>query len=217
MKRLFFLVALISLAATPAFAQTRSVDLTGWVVWADPTGDNDFSDVEDAEDFETEFESEQGFGIAVNAFFTNTISVEFAASVMEPDLTLRSTDPELDEGTIGSLEMIPVTATLQFHFNPDGRLDPYIGGGVAYVLFDQVESDELRDIDIESIDFDDDYGFVANAGLSFDITPTFAVNLDAKYVPVSSPARAVIGGTESDEMEFDINPLILAAGLSMQF
>ncbi len=212
MKRILLFLAALTLMMTPAFAQERSVDLTGWVTFVDPSGDTDIENGEIAE-----FDSEQGFGVGINVFWTNAISTEFAASLVEPDLTLRATDPEIPGGVIGSLEMMPLTATLQYHFNPNGRFDPYIGGGVAYVLFDEINDESLDDIDFDSIDFDDDYGFVANAGLSIDLTETFALNLDAKYVPVSSPARAVVGGIETDEIDFDINPLILAAGVSLQF
>lgn len=211
MKRILLFLAALTLMMTPAFAQERSVDLTGWISYVDPSGETDFEDGEVAE-----FDSEQGFGVGINVFWTNAISTEFAAILAEPDLTLRANDPAVPD-VVGSLEMMPLTATLQYHFNPNGRFDPYLGGGIAYVLFDDIDSDDLGSIDLDSIDFDDDYGFVANAGLSIDLTETFAINLDAKYVPVSSPARAVVGGIETDEVDFDINPLIFSAGISLQF
>ncbi|HSN69136.1 MAG TPA: OmpW family outer membrane protein [Thermoanaerobaculia bacterium] len=212
MKRTLFFTALLTLMITPAFAQSRSVDLTGWVSFIDPSGSTTFEDGEIAE-----FDSEQGFGLGLNVFWSNRVSTEFAAYAVEPDLNLRATDPEFPSGVIGSLEMMPITGTLQFHFSPDGRVDPYIGAGVAYVLFDSIEGESIEDIGFDSIDFDDDYGFLANAGVSIDITRSFALNLDAKYVPVSASARAVIDGVETDPEDFDVNPLILSAGVSLQF
>ena len=212
MKRILLFVAAAALVMTPAFAQSRSVDLTGWIAFVDPSGSTDFEDGEAAE-----FDSEQGYGLGINVFWSSRISTEFAAYLVEPDLSLRSNDPAIPSGVVGSLEMMPLTGTLQFHLNPDGRVDPYIGAGVAYVLFDQVEGESLGDIGFDSIDFDDDYGFLFNAGVSIDITPTFAINLDAKYVPVSAAATAVIGGIETDATDFDVNPLILSAGVSLQF
>ncbi|HEU5161552.1 MAG TPA: OmpW family outer membrane protein [Thermoanaerobaculia bacterium] len=212
MKRILLFTALLTLMITPAFAQSRSVDVTGWVSFVDPSGSTEFEDGEVAE-----FDSEQGFGLGVNVFWSSRVSTEFAAYVVEPDLALRANDPEFPTGVVGSLEMMPITGTLQFHFNPDGRFDPYIGAGVAYVLFDSIEGESIEDIGFESIDFDDDYGFLANAGVSIDITPTFAINLDAKYVPVSASASAVIDGVPTDPEDFEVNPLILSAGVSLQF
>ena len=84
-----------------------------------PVISTDFEDGEIAE-----FDSEQGYGLGLNVFWSNRVSTEFAASVVEPDLALRATDPSIPSGVVGGLEMMPLTATLQFHFNPDGRFDP---------------------------------------------------------------------------------------------
>lgn len=216
MKRILVLMALATFAAAPAFAQSRSVDVTGWVTWADPSGDT-FENVDDIEDVEVEFDSEQGYGLGINFFLSDRISAEIAAHVLEPDLNLRFSDPTIPFTTFGSLEMIPITATLQFHFAPEGRFDPYIGAGAAWVLFDEVSGAALDDIDVDSIDFDDDFGFVVNAGVSIGLTELIAINLDAKYVPVSSAARAVIAGVPGEAIDIDVNPTILSAGISLQF
>jgi outer membrane protein len=217
---LTFAVASILFAAvaSPGYAQSRSVDIIGYATWVDPNGDGTIEDINDFDDLDVEFDSEQGFGVAVNVFWSNRISTEFAASVVEPDVAFRSDNPLIGAFSGGSLEMIPITATLQFHLAPDSRIDPYIGVGAAYVLFDQLdEREDLDDVDIESIDFDDDVGLVVNAGLSFDITPNFAIYLDGKYVPVSSAATARFASGPGTETEIDINPLMLSAGLGFQF
>lgn len=216
MKRISLLfIAIIALSAMPALAQSRSVDVTGWVNWVDPSGDDTFEDVNGVDDLDLEFDTAQGYGLGVNVFWSNRVSTEFAAAVVEPDIDLAFSNPALAP-MIGSLEMIPLTATLQFHFNPDGRVDPYVGAGAAWVLFDEVEGG-IDEVDVDSIDFDDDLGFVLNGGVSIDITEMFAINLDAKYVPVSSAATAVVGGVGSEPFDIEVNPLILSAGLSIQF
>jgi outer membrane protein len=215
-----FAVASVLLAAvaSPSFAQSRSVDIIGYATWVDPNGDGTIEDANDFDDLDVEFDSEQGFGVAVNVFWSNRISTEFAASVVEPDVAFRSDSPLIGAFSGGSLEMIPITATLQFHLAPDSRIDPYIGVGAAYVLFDELdERGDLDDVDIESIDFDDDVGLVVNAGVSFDITPSLAIYLDGKYVPVSSAATARFASGPGTESEIDINPLMLSAGLGFQF
>ncbi len=214
--KVFSTLAMVLLFSFPALAEERSVDVTGWYNWIDPSGDSTFD--RDADDFGLEFDSETGFGAAVNIFWGKRISTELAVNLFEPEATLRSDNPAIPVFSGGSLEMMPITGTLQFHFNPEGRVDPYIGAGVAYVLFDNLDnSEDLDDIDVDSIDFDDDYGFVANAGVSFDITPNFAINLDAKYVPVKSSATAVFTSGPGQNVDVEINPFILGAGLQFQF
>lgn len=199
-------VAVLALAAAPSFAQERSVDLTGYVSWMDPNGDNTI--VDQGEDIDFNFDSDQGFGIGLNVFWSNRISTEFTASQFSPEAAFEG---DVNFGN-SSLDMIPITATLQFHFAPDSRIDPYIGAGVAYVLFDEFDG-ELDEVDFDAIDVDDDYGFVINAGVSFDITPSFAIIADAKYVPV----EAEINASGLAPATLEINPLILSAGASFQF
>lgn len=213
----FSLVFIALLAASPLAAQSRSVDLYGFVNWVDPSGDSVF-DADGLDDARVEFDSAQGFGVAVNVFFSNRVSAEFAASVVEPDVVFRSDNPAFPLLTGGELEMIPITATLQYHFNPDGRFDPYVGLGAAYVLFDEVGGlSDVGGVNVDAIDFDDDVGLVVNAGLTFDITPTFALYVDGKYVPVSSSATARFATGPGTSTDIDINPLIISAGLGIQF
>lgn len=218
MKLLKYVVVILAvLAAMPLAAQSRSVDIYGFATWVDPSGDSVF-DADGLDDARVEFDSAQGFGVAVNVFFSNRISAEFAASVVEPDVAFRSDNPIFPFLTGGELEMIPITATLQFHFNPEGRIDPYVGVGAAYVLFDRVDNfGDVGGIDVDAIDFDDDVGLVVNAGLTFDITPNFAIYLDGKYVPVSTSATASFATGPGTSTEIDINPLILSAGIGFQF
>jgi len=215
--RNFALASLLVALSVPAFAQTRSVDITGFVTQVDPNGDGAF-DRASLDDVGVDFDSEMGYGLALNVFVSNRLSVEFAASRVEPEVAFQSSNPLIPAFTGGSLEMLPITGVVQFHFNPNGRIDPYIGAGAAYVLFDNLnESEDIDNINIDAIEFEDDAGLVVNAGVSIDLAPRFAINLDAKYVPVSSSATAVFATGPGVSSDIEINPLILSAGLSFQF
>jgi outer membrane protein W len=212
MKSLKYLaLALIVASSTPLFAQSRSVDVTGWLSRVDPHGDNNFG----TQVRSLDFDSANGYGAAVNVFWGNHLSTEFAAYVADSDVRVRPVGGGNDIN--GDLEIIPITATLQYHLMPEGRFDPYIGGGVAYVLFDNVDNtSDLNDVFVGDIDFKDDYGFVANAGLSIDLTSKLALNVEGKYVPVDSAATAHLpSGTE--KVDISVNPLIFSAGLQFQF
>jgi outer membrane protein W len=43
------------------------------------------------------------------------------------------------------------------------------------------------------------------------------VNVDAKYVPVKSSARAVFASGPGQTSDIDVNPLIVGAGVQFQF
>jgi outer membrane protein len=37
----------------------------------------------------------------------------------------------------GDVELFPPTLSLQWHFNPDGRIQPFVGAGVNYTMFSE--------------------------------------------------------------------------------
>lgn len=204
-------LALLLVLSIPATAQSRSFDLTGNVVWLDPTGGGTFEDITNPADID--FDADIGYGLAANIFFTDRISAEFAISRVEADTRIRR--PAVGAST-ATLEMTPITGVLQFHFAPNGFIDPYIGGGAAYMLYDFSEGQGVTGLN--QIDFDDDVGFAVNAGLGIRLGNRFGLNVDAKYVPIESNAQAVVvTGNQDTEARIDVSPIIVSAGLSLRF
>lgn len=205
---------LLLLAAVPMSAQSRGFDLTGYVSWVDTSSEGTFDDTT-SNPVDVNFDGTMGYGVAANIFFGNRISTEFAIVRVNTDVNIRQRAVSNAGNT--AAEMMPITAVLQFHLAPNGTFDPYIGAGAAYVLIDDVDApDELNNLDFERLDFDDDVGLVLNAGLGIRISNNLGITLDAKYVPLESSARAV-RTTGSQDVAFDINPVILSAGLSLRF
>lgn len=199
------------LLVTPAVAQDRFFDITANAVWFDSTGAGSFEDLADPTDIE--FDGQLGYGLAANVFFGDRISAEFAIARVDSEAQVRRR--VVGPSVIRNLEIMPVTAVLQFHFAPRGFIDPYIGAGAAYVLFDDIEASGIGNLD--RIDFDDDVGLAVNAGIGIRLGERFGITLDGKYVPLESSARAVVVGGGETEGRIDINPIILSAGLSLRF
>jgi outer membrane protein W len=217
-SRIHLVVFSLFLAAAPAAGQIFSV--SGFASWVDPSGRSSFQIDEGTSDLEQiDFDSEQGWGAAANFHLSRRISFEVAASLVEPDLTARVNEPQVPFEFTEGLQMIPITGILQFHLAPGASFDPYIGAGVAYVLYDDIEgTDELDEIEVERIDFDDDLGYAVNAGVGWYMTRNLGLYLDAKYVLSKSSATAVFTeGPGVDAQEVKVDPLILAAGLTLRF
>ncbi|MDQ3283222.1 MAG: hypothetical protein M3Q69_17630, partial [Acidobacteriota bacterium] len=150
-----------------------------------------------------------------NVFFAERISAEFAIARVEPETLIRRRAAGTS-GSGGNLEITPITAVVQLHFAPNGFIDPYIGAGGAYMLFDFSESQGVSGID--QIDFDDDIGLAVNAGIGIKLGGRLAINVDAKYVPIEANATAVIIGRDEESVtRIDVSPIIISAGLSLRF
>jgi outer membrane protein len=209
----FTLAVLLLAAAVPMSAQGRSFDLTGYAAWVDTSSEGTFDDTT-ANPVDVNFDGTLGYGIGANIFFGDHISTEFAIVRVNSDVNFRQR--AVANGNTQA-EMMPITAVLQFHLAPNARFDPYIGAGAAYVLIDDVDTpDELNNLDFERLDFKDDVGLALNAGLGIRLTNNLGLTLDAKYVPLESSATAV-RTTGNTDVKFDINPVILSAGLSLRF
>jgi outer membrane protein len=183
------------------------VDVTGYLAWVDLSGDGVIDD--DGNEYSLgSFDADTGYGGALNIFITRRLSAEISLTEVKPEGRLQFGGTTV----VGELDMLPITGMLQYHFNPEGRLDVYVSGGVAYLMFDEFKSDDLGSIDIGSVDLEDDYGSVWGAGVSFGIFGGLAVVADAKYVLSSNTITTTVG-----DAEIEMNPLIVSAGVQIQF
>jgi outer membrane protein len=119
----------------------------------------------------------------------------------------------LDDIEIGDLDIIPITATLQFHFLKESAFSPYIGGGVAYILADDLDSGDL--IEVGPIEIEDEFTWALQAGANINLSRSFAIGLDAKYISYT-PGAAPEENRE-DEIDLDLNPLIFSAGVKFRW
>ncbi len=212
MKR-FFLILCTFLVATPIFSADRFFDLTGWASWVKPQSNNTFNT--GTQPFDINFEGKLGYGAGVNVFLGDTWSLAIDASEVKPDARYGFPGATLNQG---SIKMIPITGIVQWHFIPKGFIDPYLGAGAAYVIFDNLENvNDVGRVGVNRIDFKDDAGFVVNGGIGINFSPRFGITGDVKYVPLKASATAVFATGPNQSQKIKINPVIASAGLTIHF
>jgi outer membrane protein len=205
--------------AVPAFAADRAFDLTGWAAWVDPNGSRtSFHSPAAVQLFDVDYTGKLGYGIGANIFFGNHVSAAFDVVRARPKTRLVSPSGGSPHTTSGT-RMTPLSGVLQWHFAPSGAVDPYVGAGVAYVLFDK--ADVFGGGIVSQIVVKDKAGLALNAGVSFRISRTLAFTADAKYVPLKASAFAVYPPNTIPlipvVLNVKINPIIVSGGLSLRF
>lgn len=198
-------------------AQSPNFEVTVRAAYIEVTGSgNRFENIE--QDFTAEFDTAAGYGLGLNYYFWDALSAEVTASVIEPDFAVTLFEED-GPGSAEALQMIPLTAGIQYHFRRQRRVDPYIGVGAAYILFDDLQGVEaLAQRDVESIKLDDEVGFMANAGVSVGIFRRFALNLDAKYIEVKPEAVVTFDrGDFVAARQIEFSPVLISAGLAWRF
>jgi outer membrane protein len=120
---------------------------------------------------------------------------------------------------LGSINALPPTLTLQWHFNPDQTFDPYVGAGVNYTnMLDRnlrFSSGALAGskIKIEN----DSWGYALQAGLDINLKDGWLLNADVKYVTISTDVKANVAGTWTKIDSLDIDPWVIGFGIGRKF
>lgn len=122
---------------------------------------------------------------------------------------------------IGSLKHLPPTLTLQYHFLPDGAFRPYIGAGVNYTRFSDVEINGQPAVGVDApIDVDrNSFGLAGQLGVDIQLSPNWFLNLDAKYVRIEAQDVRITGGVLAGTKvtDLDVDPWLLSVGIGYRF
>ena len=196
-------LVLLSLLAFPLLGFAQSNELGIFI----STSQFDDSEINDAGDIlELEFDEDMGYGVSFNRYWTPAFSTEFAYQKLGADLTVSFEDIVADAG---DLNLDILSATAQLHFARGSLISPYIGGGAAYISGEagSIDVDEIEDADLEN-----EFEWLANAGINLNFGRGFGVFVDGKYILYEARAEG-----DSDDDAVDINPLVIAGGIKFRF
>ena len=167
-----------------------------------------------------QFKGAPALGLNLTYNFSKNLRFEIRGSFISSDIENSSVG--FSEGT---LKITPVQVSIQYQFNVNKKLVPYLGGGAGYYLNDLSlagQSDwQALGFNITE-DADSVFGFHFGAGLDYFFKPNLAFNLDARYCIVSldgtySITDDISGLGHSGEMSADLNPFMFSAGIRVLF
>jgi outer membrane protein len=145
-------------------------------------------------------------------FFTENWSAELILGTTKHDVKAVST--AAGDIELGSVWLLPPTLTMQYHFATEG-FRPYLGAGLNYTIFYGAKEGPTAD----NVSYDNSVGFAFQAGLDYDLNEKWFLNLDAKYITLSTDvtvdATTALGSTVGAAV--DINPLVIGFGVGMRF
>ncbi|MCA1733405.1 MAG: outer membrane beta-barrel protein [Acidobacteria bacterium] len=206
MKRTILALALTLVCAT-AGAGDLSIIVSGQ--WLEKTGEDEFEGELEESQLDFDFDVGGALGVGLLYEWNEHWGLETKASFGKMDVTVRTflSDAEFIL-ELDAAEIIPLTAVVQYRFRPNQTWTPYVGAGVAHVIFRDLEFGS------ESINFDDDTGLVVNAGVDLTIGDRWVLNADFKHVPFES---GLTGARDLGAGELEFKPVIASAGLRYRF
>lgn len=121
-------------------------------------------------------------------------------------------------GKLAHTWVLPPTLTLQYHFNPQGHVRPYVGAGVNYTIFYSSKASNGLDSAIgkTKVGLSDSVGYALQAGVDVDITRRVFVNLDLKYLDIDTTAHLTTGTLVNRE-RVHLDPLVPGIGIGVRF
>ena len=114
-------------------------------------------------------------------------------------------------GKVGSSKHLPPTVSLQYHFNGQSKVSPFVGAGINYTLFFSEDTQgALAGTDLK---LEDSWGVAAHAGIDFKFGERSAVRVDARWIDIDTDVEVdgVSVGTAN------IDPLIYGVAYVLKF
>ena len=142
----------------------------------------------------------------VAALAMDNIAVEVIAGTTKH--TVKAQGPGTDVKVKETWVLPPVVA-LQYHFAPAGKISPYVGAGVNYMLFYSGSDKNGFNLDI-----DDGVGFALQAGVDIATVGPWSANLDVKKIYFETDATDTTNGLKS---KVSLDPWVVSAGFGYKF
>ncbi len=120
---------------------------------------------------------------------------------------------------LGSVNLLPPTLTIQWHFNPDQMIDPYVGAGVNYTRFMDKSLTFSSGAAVAGLPIKVDtnsFGMALQAGVDINLKDGWLINADVKKVWIDTDVKANIGGWKKID-SLDIDPWVFGLGVGKKF
>lgn len=139
-------------------------------------------------------------------FLTDHLAVEAILGTTKHDIRAQgaATDALVHETWV-----LPPVVTLQYRPLNSGRVSPYVGAGVNYMLFYSG-----KDKNGFTVDLDNGFGYALQAGADIGIQGPWSLNVDVKKVWFNTDANINDGALKSD---VDLDPWVVSIGVGRKF
>lgn len=192
------LTSAIALISSPALAQSKG-DWTLGIGYAtiDPKSDNG-----EVAGFDIDVDSDESFTFTAEYFFWDNVGVELLAAIpFEHDF-------DLGDDIDGSVEHLPPTLSINYHFPTNSPWKPYVGAGINYTTF----SDEDISIDGD-LELDDSWGIALQAGIDYQVASNGAIRFNVRWFDIDADAE--LDGEDIGTVEID--PFLFGIAYVFQF
>lgn len=140
--------------------------------------------------------------VDVSYFFTKNLAAELVLTYPQ------KIDVMAGDTKLGSVDALPPSLMMQYHFTNFGAFKPYVGAGVNFTIF--TERTVTGDIKVD----DNSFGLAGQLGFDYFLTKNVALNFDVKYIQMSTDVKSDSLGKLG---KLDLNPITAGVGVGYRF
>ncbi len=112
---------------------------------------------------------------------------------------------------VASTEHLPPTVSVQYHFSPGGRIDPYLSAGLNYTLFFNKQTTGA--LAGTRLTLGNSFGAAVQAGADFAIAKDWVLGVDLRWMDIDTTAR--VNGSSIGSVAID--PLVYGVSIGKRF
>lgn len=159
-----------------------------------------------------EVDDKTGVTFNVTYMYSKNIGVEILAALpFEHDVYVGTL------GLVGTVEHLPPTVSVQYHFMPDSVFQPYAGIGLNYTgILSSKEKGALETLGA-SLDVDDSVGLAVQLGFDYQVTDQWFLNFDLRYIDIDADATIGVPGVGTLKTDVNIDPVVYGIHLGYRF
>jgi len=148
----------------------------------------------------------------VSYFFTKNIAAELVLTYPQK-VNIYS---NLTSGPTGTINALPPSLLLQYHFTEMGALKPYIGAGINYTIFGNRNNFSLLGVNNALTVDQNSVGFVGQIGSDYMFDKNWGANIDLKYATMSTNVNGSAANV-GNIGKLTLNPWMPAVGITYKF
>ncbi|MBN9464820.1 OmpW family outer membrane protein [Brevundimonas sp.] len=146
----------------------------------------------------------------VSYFLTPNFAINAYAGY-PPRAHIEGAGPLAAFGTLASANYGPLTVSGEYHFSGLGALRPYVGVGVTYAVFLDVDDNALSDVSVDNA-----FGPALKLGLDYDVSERWTLHAYVQQVWLKTDVSATVGGAPASA-RLTIDPTVVGVGLGYRF
>jgi outer membrane protein len=153
----------------------------------------------------------------ISYFFTKNIAVELVLAYAKHNVAVNA--PGVYVGGVGSVELLPPSLVVQYHFDWEGDpFKPYVGAGINFTWF--TSSNLAVPLFPGSLPLNisnSSFGPVLQIGADYRLTKNWYLNADFKYIWMDTKVTSSNLGAPLVSSDLDINPMVYGVGVGYRF